>query len=93
MAKPTSDDFVSLTVPDASTVLHSQQGLNEREQLEVELVQFLIRSYYSIVKRNVQDSIPKAVCLGPKLDGQTAFFYVLLDFPSSFYIHTSAFLL
>ena len=29
-------------------------------QLEVDLVQFLVRSYVTIVKKNIQDSVPKA---------------------------------
>lgn len=35
--------------------------LSEREQLDSELIQRLIRSYFNIIRKNIQDSVPKAV--------------------------------
>ncbi|XP_057296525.1 dynamin-1-like protein [Hydractinia symbiolongicarpus] len=35
--------------------------LTDREQLDSELIQRLIRSYFNIIRKNIQDSVPKAV--------------------------------
>ncbi|XP_047146365.1 dynamin-1-like protein isoform X1 [Hydra vulgaris] len=35
--------------------------LSDREQLDLELIQRLIRSYFNIIRKNIQDSVPKAV--------------------------------
>ena len=35
--------------------------LSEREQMDSELIQKLIRSYFNIIRKNIQDSVPKAV--------------------------------
>eukprot|EP00111_Clytia_hemisphaerica_P002853 TCONS_00008044-protein len=35
--------------------------LSDREQMDSELIQRLIRSYFNIIRKNIQDSVPKAV--------------------------------
>lgn len=39
----------------------SQRELSSREQMDSELVQKLIKSYFNIVRKNIQDNIPKSV--------------------------------
>ncbi|KIY64747.1 hypothetical protein CYLTODRAFT_492856 [Cylindrobasidium torrendii FP15055 ss-10] len=44
-------------------VIKPQQGLNERETMETEVIKLLINSYYNIVKREMIDMVPKAITL------------------------------
>ncbi|CAN3356453.1 vacuolar protein sorting-associated protein 1 [Diutina catenulata] len=44
-------------------VLRATGTMTEREQMETEVIKLLISSYYNIVKRTVQDVVPKAIML------------------------------
>jgi len=48
-----------LQQPPAS--LQAVQGEGERDHMEVELIQTLLTSYFNIVRKNVQDTVPKTV--------------------------------
>eukprot|EP01135_Chromosphaera_perkinsii_P003144 Nk52_evm33s236 gene=Nk52_evmTU33s236 len=47
--------------PTAHMLAASDAKLNSRELVETELIQSLISSYFNIVRKNIQDSVPKAV--------------------------------
>eukprot|EP00794_Sanderia_malayensis_P006159 gene6159-6869_t len=38
-----------------------QRELSSREQLDSELIQRLIKSYFNIIRKNIQDTVPKAI--------------------------------
>jgi len=38
-----------------------QRDLTSREQMESEIIQRLIKSYFNIIRKNIQDSVPKAI--------------------------------
>ncbi|XP_065067345.1 dynamin-1-like protein [Rhopilema esculentum] len=38
-----------------------QRELSSREQMDSELIQRLIKSYFNIIRKNIQDSVPKAI--------------------------------
>jgi len=42
-------------------VLHAGQSGTEQEHVEVEVTRLLVSSYFDIVRRNLQDSVPKTV--------------------------------
>jgi hypothetical protein len=42
-----------------SQVLHAGQSGTEQEHVEVEVTRLLVSSYFDIVRRNLQDSVPK----------------------------------
>jgi len=46
--------------PDSSI---GMQETTDREQVEINLIKILINSYFGIVKKNVIDSVPKAIML------------------------------
>eukprot|EP00873_Tetraselmis_striata_P044246 jgi/Tetstr1/464510/TSEL_009268.t1 len=46
---------------DPPMVLHAGQSGTEQEHVEVEVTRLLVSSYFDIVRRNLQDSVPKAV--------------------------------
>lgn len=43
------------------TVLRPSETHSEQEALEIAITKLLLRSYYDIVRKNVEDSIPKAI--------------------------------
>ncbi|KZT70202.1 VpsA protein [Daedalea quercina L-15889] len=44
-------------------IIRPQAALNEREQMETEVIKILIHSYFNIVKREMIDMVPKAITL------------------------------
>ena len=38
-----------------------EMHMSQRERMETELIQSLITSYFNVVRKNIQDSIPKAI--------------------------------
>ena len=54
MTKTEDSDALDLNQP-------RNRELSEREERDSEIVQRLIRSYFNIVRKNVQDAVPKAV--------------------------------
>ncbi|KAF8341623.1 Dynamin central region-domain-containing protein [Cantharellus anzutake] len=44
-------------------VIRPQMALNEREQMETEVIKLLIHSYFNIIKREMIDMVPKSVTL------------------------------
>lgn len=55
-----SDSISSLTVP-AHIRVGTTEPMNEAERQELAIMRMLIESYFDIVRKNLQDSIPKAV--------------------------------
>ncbi|XBW37139.1 hypothetical protein QEN19_002717 [Hanseniaspora menglaensis] len=45
------------------TILKATGEMTDRETIETEVIKLLIESYYNIVKKNIADSIPKAIML------------------------------
>ncbi|GMY38968.1 dynamin-related protein 3A-like [Fagus crenata] len=43
------------------TVLRPTEGHSEQEAIEIAVTKLLLRSYYDIVRKNIEDSIPKAI--------------------------------
>ncbi|KAL3724011.1 hypothetical protein ACJRO7_036089 [Eucalyptus globulus] len=43
------------------TVLRPSEGHSEQEAIEIAVTKLLLRSYYDIVRKNIEDSIPKAI--------------------------------
>ncbi len=37
------------------------ENISKREQIEVDMIKKLITSYFNVVKKNINDSIPKTV--------------------------------
>lgn len=43
------------------TILRPTEGHSEQEAVEIAVTKLLLRSYYDIVRKNIEDSIPKAI--------------------------------
>lgn len=43
------------------TVLRSNDAQTEQETVEISVTRLLLKSYYDIVSKNIQDSVPKAI--------------------------------
>jgi hypothetical protein len=43
------------------TVLRSNDAQTEQETVEISVTRLLLKSYYEIVSKNIQDSVPKAI--------------------------------
>lgn len=43
------------------TVLRPSESHSEQEAIEIAVTKLLLRSYYDIVRKNIEDSIPKAI--------------------------------
>ena len=41
--------------------IRAEEGLSEREEFETQLIEELLQSYFQIVRKNVVDTIPKAI--------------------------------
>lgn len=61
VSKPTLDRGLNILAPEGSS--HSGMGGNviSRQQFDCELIEKLITSYFLIVRKSIQDSVPKAV--------------------------------
>jgi dynamin 1-like protein len=42
-------------------VLRSTDAQTEQETLEIAVTRLLLKSYYDIVRKNIQDAVPKAI--------------------------------
>lgn len=51
----------SFLIQEPTTSQSDEPALTEREQMETELIQRLISSYFNIVRETIQDQVPKAV--------------------------------
>jgi dynamin 1-like protein len=43
------------------TILKSSETHSEQESVEIEITKLLLKSYYDIVRKNVEDLVPKAI--------------------------------
>lgn len=43
------------------TVLRLTDNYSEQEAVEIEITKMLLNSYYDIVRKNIEDSVPKAI--------------------------------
>jgi len=62
-ASPASSSPVTSVMDQPPQVIRPQTALNEREQMETEVIKMLIHSYFNIVKREMIDMVPKSVTL------------------------------
>ena len=54
-------DFSSSTLASGVSQHMSSRKLSPKERKDVDIIQKLIKSYFEIVKKNIQDSVPKAI--------------------------------
>ena len=83
-------DFYSFQPP---LVLRPSEDRSENEAIEIAITKLLLRSYYDIVRKNVEDSVPKAIMhflVSLKLNRFStfpcAFFAILSMFTAKFVI-------
>ncbi|CAF1123738.1 unnamed protein product [Rotaria magnacalcarata] len=57
----TSSSTISSMVPISDGTTVNSRKLSPREQRDCEVIEKLIRSYFWIVRKNIQDSVPKAI--------------------------------
>lgn len=50
--------FISFKPP---TILRPSESHSENESIEITVTKMLLRSYYDIVRKNIEDSVPKAI--------------------------------
>lgn len=50
--------FTSLKPP---TVLRPSETHSEQQAVEIQITKLLLKSYYDIVRKNIEDSVPKAI--------------------------------
>lgn len=43
------------------TILRPLESHSEEENIEIAVTKLLLRSYYDIVRKNIEDSVPKAI--------------------------------
>jgi dynamin 1-like protein len=43
------------------TVLRPSESHSENESIEIAVTKLLLKSYYDIVRKNIEDSVPKAI--------------------------------
>ena len=48
-------------LPNAPTSIGIREKATRREHIEVEMIKKLILSYFSVIKKNINDSIPKTI--------------------------------
>lgn len=58
------------------TVLHPSENHSEQESIEIAVTKLLLRSYYDIVRKNIEDSVPKAIMhfLASRTESLTIYF-------------------
>lgn len=42
-------------------MLRPSESHSEQESIEISVTKLLLRSYYDIVRKNIEDSVPKAI--------------------------------
>ncbi|KAH9657489.1 Dynamin-related protein 3A [Citrus sinensis] len=53
--------FAMIHLREPPTILRPSESHSEQENVEIAVTKLLLRSYYDIVRKNIEDSIPKAV--------------------------------
>ncbi|BBN03544.1 dynamin 1-like protein [Marchantia polymorpha subsp. ruderalis] len=53
--------FSSIQLREPPTVLRATDAQTEQETVEIAVTRLLLKSYYDIVRKNIQDSVPKAI--------------------------------
>eukprot|EP01137_Pigoraptor_chileana_P014342 Opistho-2@68853 len=61
--KRAGNDAQQHNVEKPPAVLRPEGSMSEREIVEIEVVKLLMRSYFGIVKKTVQDMVPKSTML------------------------------
>ncbi|XP_057977621.1 dynamin-related protein 3A [Malania oleifera] len=57
----TEHAFAMIHLREPPTVLRSTETHSEQETIEIAVTKLLLRSYYDIVRKNIEDSVPKAI--------------------------------
>ncbi|KAK9033826.1 hypothetical protein V6N11_050010 [Hibiscus sabdariffa] len=57
----TEQSFTMIHLREPPTVLRPSEDFSETEAIEIAITKLLLRSYYDIVRKNVEDSVPKAI--------------------------------
>jgi len=58
---PMEYSFASIQLREPPAVLRANDALGEQETVEIAVTRLLLKSYYDIVRKNVQDLVPKAI--------------------------------
>lgn len=53
--------FAMIHLREPPTILRPSESHSEQENVEIAVTKLLLRSYYDIVRKNIEDSIPKAI--------------------------------
>uniref|UniRef100_A0A2P2MPP8 Uncharacterized protein MANES_07G041100 n=1 Tax=Rhizophora mucronata TaxID=61149 RepID=A0A2P2MPP8_RHIMU len=53
--------FSMIHLPEPPTILRPPENHSEQEAIEIAVTRLLLRSYYDIVRKNIEDSVPKAI--------------------------------
>ncbi|CAM6099196.1 unnamed protein product [Calypogeia fissa] len=53
--------FASIQLREPPSVLRATDAQSEQETVEISVTRLLLKSYYDIVRKNIQDSVPKAI--------------------------------
>lgn len=53
--------FSMIHLKEPPTVLRPSETHSEQEAIEISVIKMLLRSYYDIVRKNIEDSVPKAI--------------------------------
>ncbi|KAG0554580.1 hypothetical protein KC19_12G102200 [Ceratodon purpureus] len=53
--------FASIQLREPPSVLRANDAQTEQEYVEISVTRLLLKSYYDIVRKNIQDSVPKAI--------------------------------
>ncbi|XP_052879062.1 dynamin-related protein 3A-like [Gossypium arboreum] len=57
----TEHSFSMIHLREPPTVLRPSENLSETQAIEIAITKLLLRSYYDIVRKNIEDSVPKAI--------------------------------
>eukprot|EP00246_Nothoceros_aenigmaticus_P012241 TRINITY_DN3698_c0_g2_i3.p1 TRINITY_DN3698_c0_g2~~TRINITY_DN3698_c0_g2_i3.p1 ORF type:complete len:767 (-),score=166.49 TRINITY_DN3698_c0_g2_i3:167-2467(-) len=60
-AQGLESNFASIYLREPPTVLRATDAQTEQETVEIAVTRLLLKSYYDIVRKNIQDSVPKAI--------------------------------
>uniref|UniRef100_A0A2P2MPP3 Uncharacterized protein MANES_07G041100 n=1 Tax=Rhizophora mucronata TaxID=61149 RepID=A0A2P2MPP3_RHIMU len=57
----TEQSFSMIHLREPPTILRPPENRSEQEAIEIAVTKLLLRSYYDIVRKNIEDSVPKAI--------------------------------